>query len=322
MQGLFRLTGAATALLAGVTVNLVLGCATAPVSTAASHVTSESARLGDILRQRVMPPHEITIATYMEAGAEYARPHTVSDGEWALIERAIADLPPLYQRVLGQRLARLSFIDAPSSTGTALTRTFKDADGRTMFDITFRTDVLDRSLTDFLTGKEAILFSPDGSGYSVHILAGETSALTYLLLHEATHIVDNALGLVSDDRLFSDIWRDYRGLAETYAAGPIGRSVYRRGAKIPLAQSPALYAALAESPFVSLYATASAGEDVAELAAWSELSRRFDIPLKIQVRDATGQPVITVEPLKSTAVQSRFRILDELLKRSDAGAIP
>lgn len=276
-----------------------------------------SSRVVSALRQRVQAPHEETIATYIEAGAEYARPHTLTTDEWALMERALADLPPLFQRTLEQRLARLSFVEAPSSSGTALTRKFDGPDGKVMFDITIRADVLEASLTDFLTNKEQMVFSDDGSGLTVHILAGTTPALPYLLLHEAMHVVDNAFGIVTSDGPFNDIWTDYRALTDTYASDPIGVSAYRRGPKLPLARSPALYEALKATPFVSLYATSSAGEDVAELAAWSELSKRFHTPLVIQVRNAGGKVVATIEPLKSAAVQSRMRRLDEVLAAAD-----
>ncbi|MEH6664751.1 MAG: hypothetical protein V7678_07855 [Brevundimonas sp.] len=271
-----------------------------------------------ILRARVGPPHPETIAAYRDAGATAAAAHEISEAEWALVERALADLPPLHRRVLEQRLARLSFIDAPSSAGTALTRSFDGPDGEPLFEITLRADVLDKSLSDFLTGKEQMLFADDGSGYSVHVLAGETPALTYLLLHEATHVVDRTLALTTPRPPFGDIWSDYRTLAAPHASGPLGVTAYRRGPRLPVSQAPALYRALAGSPFVSLYSTASAGEDLAELAAWGRLSGRFRIPLTIEVRNAAGQPILTIEPLASPAVRARLEAAEALLERSAA----
>lgn len=280
--------------------------------TLGRNVSSDTAAT---LRGRITPPSEETIAAYRQAGAVNAQAHRLTEREWALVERAIADLPPLHRQILERRLGRLSFIDAPSSTGTALTRTYEGPDGKNLFEITLRADVFDRTLSEFLTRKEAALFTEDGSGYSVHVLAGATPALSYLLLHEATHVVDHDLGLSTTIRPFGALWTGYRDLAETYAAGPMGRSVYRRGPPIPMSQSPALYKALAASPFVSLYATATAGEDLAELSAWSTLSTRFGVPLTIEVRDAAGRPVFTVEPLASPAVQDRLATLEALLAR-------
>jgi hypothetical protein len=272
-----------------------------------------------VLRARIAPPHEETVAAYRESGAVDASAHPLTEREWTRVERAIADLPPLHREVLERRLARLSFIDAPSSAGTALTRASDGPDGGSLFDITIRADVLDKSLSDFLTEKESTLFSDDGSGLGVRFRAGEAPALTYLLLHEATHVVDRTFGVSTEMRPFRVLWVDYRDLAAPYATGPMGVTTYRRGQPIPLAQSPALYEALGASPFVSLYSTASAGEDLAELVAWSHLSR-LNIPLTVEVRDAAGRAVVAVEPLKSPAVQARLAVADAVLAR--AGARP
>jgi hypothetical protein len=269
------------------------------------------------LRARIAPPHEETVATYRQSGAVNASAHTLTDREWTRVERAIADLPPLHRDILERRLARLSFINAPSSAGTALTRSYDGPDGGPLFDITIRADVLDKSLSEFLTEKESMLFTDDGSGYSVHFSAGSAPALNYLLLHEATHVVDRTHGVSTEVRPFSALWMDYRDLAAPYATGPLGVTLYRRGQPIPLAESPALYKALGASPFVSLYATASAGEDLAELAAWSHLGR-LNIPLTVEVRDATGRAVVTVEPLRSPAVQERLAVADAVLARAAA----
>lgn len=94
------------AILAGV-IALGPGCTLPPSPEAASTATSQDEAALAKLRQRVQPPHEQTIATYIEAGAEYARPHALSDRQWALVEEAFASLPPLYQRILAQRLDRL-----------------------------------------------------------------------------------------------------------------------------------------------------------------------------------------------------------------------
>ncbi len=292
----------------------------AAAQTQASSATREADTGGgtaSAIRARIAPPHDETVAAYRQSGAVDASAHPLTDQEWTLVEGAIAELPPLHRDVLERHLARLSFIDAPSSAGTALTRASEGPDGGALFDITIRADVLDKSLGEFLTEKESMLFADDGSGHSVRLSAGRAPALTYLLLHEATHVVDRTFGISTEMRPFSALWVDYRDLAAPYATGPMGVTTYRRGQRIPLAESPELYEALRASPFVSLYSTASAGEDLAELAAWSHLSRS-NVPLTVEVRDATGRAVVTVEPLRSPAVQARFAVADAVLARASA----
>jgi len=285
---------------------------------ALTSTTSRGDQTASVLRERIVPPHDETLKAYADAGAKETKAHVLTDREWALVEGAIADLPELYRRVLERRLARLSFVDAPSSLGTALTRASEGPNGEPMFDITIRAEVLDQSLSAFLTQKEAALFSPDGSDYSVRVAAGDVSALTYILLHEATHVIDRTLDVTAGGGPFKAVWADYRSLAQPYAAGAIARSVYRRGPRLPLSQSPGLYRALAHAPFVSLYATASAGEDFAELMAWRELSSRFQTPLKIQVLDASGAEIVSVEPLKSSSVRLRLEAASAVLARASA----
>jgi len=299
----------------------LIGMAGCDRAAAQANLTPRAADVGggtaSALRARIAPPHDETVAAYRQAGAVNASAHQLTDREWTLVERAIADLPPLHRDVLERRLARLSFIDAPSSAGTALTRSYDGPDGGPLFDITLRADVLDKSLSEFLTEKESMLFTDDGSGYRVRLSAGRAPALTYLLLHEATHVVDRTLGVSTEMRPFSALWVDYRDLAAPHSTGPMGVTIYRRGRPIPLAESPELYKALGASPFVSLYATASAGEDLAELAAWSHLGR-LHVPLTVEVLDATGRTVVTVEPLRSPAVQARFAVADAVLARAAA----
>lgn len=270
---------------------------------------------GDALRARVAAPDEAVIQMYKDIGATEAKAHALTDAEWALVERAIGELPPLYRDVLQRRLVRLSFIDAPQSAGTALTRDLDGEGPGREFDITLRADVLTKSLNDFLNEKEARLFEDDGSGVSVHIDAGDAPALPYILLHEATHVVDRTLELTAreDSAFRAGLWVDQRQLAAPYDASVIARTVFRRGEKIPMAQAADVYRALCASPFVSLYATAAAGEDVAELFAWRRMSRRFGATLAIEVKNAWGEIVERCAPLRSRLVEARFREVDAVL---------
>lgn len=281
---------------------------TAPLASSAPSTTqpTQPGGLAATLKARVGPPHPDTIAAYTQAGASRTQEHVLTEDEWALVEQAIQSLPPLHQRILESHLAGLSFIEAPSSSGTALTRMYDGPDGQPRFEITLRADVLDQSLSTFLTRKEQSLFSDDGSGLSVQVSAGDAPALPYLLLHEASHVVDRTLGLMQAGDGIADIWKDYRTLTEPHARSLIAQSVYRRAPRLPAGKGPALYEALARSPFVSLYATASAGEDFAELVTWETLSRRDKTPLVFEVRGRNGQVIKRVEPLKQAVVQARF----------------
>ncbi len=282
-------------------------------SAAAAPVLDTKTDLTEVLEERIAQPHEETIAAYISTGATGTKSHNLTEAEWDMVKQSIADLPLLHQQVLKQYLSRLSFIDAPESAGTALTRSFKDTDGTLKFDITIRADIMKISLGDFLTLKEQRLFTEDESGQSVIVSTGDMNALTYLLLHEATHVIDRSRGITLDGGPFRSLWADYRTLKDPYPSQPIGNSPYRRGPKLANAQSISLYQALKNSPFVSLYSSASAGEDFAELVTWRVLSTQYNMPLSFQVVDRHGKPVITVEPLQSTQVLNRFQAVDAIL---------
>jgi len=273
----------------------------------------------DTLRSRVAPPDEEVLQAYRDSGVPNPTPHTLTDDEWAKIDAAISALPELHRHVLQQHLRRLSFVDVPPGGGNALTRVVDPKAAQKQFDITFRADLLHETLTEFLNFKESGIFEPDRSGQAVTIEAGDSSALAYVLLHEATHAVDAILGISAtpNSRFQAGIWLDRTHLAPPHDRSMIQSTAFRRGPKTPLGKAQALYQALSHTPFVSLYATAAAGEDLAELVAWEQLATQRHQPLAIIVKNARGQITYRYEPLRSSLVRSRFPAVEELLARRD-----
>lgn len=298
---------------AAMSVALVAASPAAAMTTPAETV---AARMdpGSPLRSRIGPPEALVVEAYRRAGASDIKAHELTDAEWAIVDTALAKLPPLHRRILQGHLRRLSFVDLKPGAGSALTSR-ADPDGKgDVFDITLRASLLNESLTDFLNTKEGNLFQDDGSGLRVRFDAGRTDALSYILLHEATHVVDQALGLTADSAgpFRARTWVAPRQLAEPYASSLAAKTWFRGAPRIPVGQAPAYYRALARTPFVSFYATAAASEDLAELTAWRQLASHGQ-KLLVQVLDGRGHPVSRYEPLKSAAVQRRFALVKRLL---------
>lgn len=266
-------------------------------------------------RQRVAPPSAAILATYRGSGAKNVRPHRLTAAEWAKVDAAFAALPPAHRDVLRRHLRRISFVASSAGGGNALTSPAEPECGGKLFDITLRAGLLDETLTTFLTTKEAMLFVPDGSGTTVRIDAGTTSAVHYVLLHEAAHVVDGALGLsVAPTAAFRQgVWRpgEERALAAAYASNPVNGIAWRGGPRRPIGRAAELYRGLSETPFVSLYASASAGEDLAEIAAWQQLGSRGIRPV-VDVRRGDGSVAFRYSPLEADRVRER-------LARFDAG---
>jgi hypothetical protein len=80
-----------------------------------------------------------------------------------------------------------------------------------------------------------------------------------------------------------------------------------------MSEAIAVYNALTRSPFVSLYATASASEDFAELVAWHEILRQHDGDLVIEIDDVHGRALQCYKPLWHPEVTQRFSAVDRLL---------
>lgn len=300
----------------------------APVQLAASGKTVACPEPGGVeayspIVSRVGPPDAAVLEIFSGAATSAIAVHQLTPPERVRLQNALAKLPRLHRDVLQRHLRRLSFLDLESGGGSALTSKVGPDDASTLFDITFRASLLAESLTKFLNTKEARLFVDDGSGFSVEFDAGPADALTYVLLHEATHIVDQVLGLTEDAAgpFMSGVWADVRALSQPHADSLAASTPFRRQPPIPLRYAPAYYESLRQSPFVSFYATAAASEDVAELLAWQQLATRFDQPLTLTVRDLHRVAVYRYEPLAGPAIQSRFADWQELLSRHEQGSL-
>ena len=270
------------------------------------------------LVNRVAPPEQDVLDRFVAAGMRDVRHHDLTPTERLRIGKALASLPALHRTVLEQRLRRLSFVDGIPGLGSAL---FSPVAGTDQFDITLRASLLDESLGEFLTVKERRLFEADGSGLVLTVDGTGTDALTFVLLHETSHAVDRAMGLTAQrsSPFVDGIWHDERTLSAPLASSPAAGTAFRDGNKIPMSRAKAVYDALERTPFVSLYATAAAPEDFAELVAWYHISTVHGGRLTITLRDGDGNQVSRHVPLESPAVRARMVHVEALLRRAVTG---
>jgi hypothetical protein len=264
------------------------------------------------LMNRVTSPSQQAVDVFVTAGMKEVKAHFLTEIERSKVERALASLPELNRRVLQGHLHTLGFVDGIPGNGTGLT---SPSDKPGPYDITLRASIIDESLTTFLTTKERRIFVPDQSRMSVTVRATGTDALTYVLLHESTHVVDSALQITaSPARPFADgIWASHNDLVPGLRESLATKTVFRGQSPIPMSEAIAVYNALTRSPFVSLYATASASEDFAELVAWHEILRQHDGDLVIEIDDAHGRALRCYKPLWHPEVTQRFSAVDRLL---------
>lgn len=260
-------------------------------------------------------------------GQSPLKTYTPTPAELKKAEAALALLTPLQKSIAQKHLRSFTFTDAADFNGQAL-RSGQGDDFKV--DIIFNRRILSESASDFLTRKERQLFDASGSTLSVTVDGGGMDAVAYVMLHEATHLVDYAIGITprsfplqgdipesSHTDFTRGLWRAVRQLAAPYEDPVFRRVNFAPDARmIPISEAKALYGALGRTPAISVYATRSWGEDLAEAVAWRQMEK-LGQPYRIEISDG-ARIVYTYEPLKNPLVRARF----DKLKIFDLPDIP
>jgi hypothetical protein len=252
---------------------------------------------------------------FKDAGAEPTA-HILTAVERQKVSKAFTALPLLSHRILRERLRSISFLDGMPNT--ALTSTVNPDEPYKLFDLTIRAGILNQDVSEFLTQKERTCFKTANSSVSVYIQGGKLDAIVYVLLHEATHIVDGSLHITPEMRLgdrvdqssatpfTKDVWSGLTTHAPQYR-NTLFENVrfYAGGGVLSIDQAVAVYKALSRTPFVSLYGSSNWHDDLAEVVAWYHLTEKLKQPYRIGIRKR-GQVIFVYEPMKSQLVRSRF----------------
>jgi len=268
--------------------------------------------------ERAMPE---TFESFRAAGMNPSE-HVLTAIEKKVVADAFAGLPQLYQMVLKDHLHSISFMD--DMPNTALTSPLNIKDTFRLYNITFRAAILHQTVSQWLTWKERTCFDTTGSGLSISIKAGKVSALTYVLMHEATHVLDLSLGILpidkpgskantgfAGDQFFRGIWTSMATTDRQVNDSLLLKNRFHSGGKVlPVTAATQVYKALANSPFVSLYSTASWNEDLAEYMSVYHLTQVLKEPFQILIYKK-GKQIFRYEPMKSKLVRNRARIVRE-----------
>ena len=265
----------------------------------------------------VAPAPESIFKRFREAGMDPAD-HTLTDVESAKVAAAFAVLPPLHQQVLSSRLHSISFMD--NMPNTALTSPVVSEDSVERFNIAFRARILHETISEWATKKENTLYDKaENNEYTVSIEAGDLDAFVYVLLHEATHVVDAVVKMTPPVKQASDrlaptfitkgIWHRINVPVERYTDSLLEKTLFRGGGRMPVASAPEMYRALSKMPFVSFYATASWSEDIAELETIYHLTHKMKQPFHVIVKKGNDE-LARFEPMKNRQVQKRLHQLN------------
>lgn len=240
--------------------------------------------------------------------------HKLTSVEIEKVNHAFALLTPLHQRILKQHLQSISFMD--NMPNTALTSKVNTGGATKMFNITFRASLLDENISQWATWKENTCFQQEAdSSYRVRVDGGNMDAIIYVLMHEATHIVDAVLNInphpaeanavVKPTLFMKDVWRMMNVPAETYIDSLLEQTRFRSGKLVPISLAPEVYSKLSKTPFPSLYAMAACFEDIAEMATIYHLTAKLHQPFYIIVTKNNVE-LARFEPIKNPIVTQRF----------------
>ena len=265
------------------------------------------------LAKRVLIAPESVFKLFREAEMNPVN-HELTEVERAKVEKAFAILPPLYQKILKGHLLSISFMD--NMPNTALTSPVESSDSMQLFNITFRAGILNETISEWATQKEYTCYDRSANpDLAISIEAGDLDALQYVLLHEATHVLDAVLNitphpeergaLVEPTPYTKGIWHKMNIPTEPFIDSLLEKTRFRSGKTVPIALAPEIYKALGKTPFASLYGMASWFEDLAELVTIYHLTKKMNQPFRVVVKKEDIE-LIKFEPMKSKGVKKRL----------------
>lgn len=297
-------------------------CACIPTFAGISQPQNDVASVHDVARQdwlvdRVSSAPEAVLKKFSDQLKVNLSAHLVTPAEREIVENALAQLTPLHREMLLKRLRAIYFIDGLPNN--ALTFADGGSTAEPTYSIAVRSGALHETVSELVTRKERTLFNTAGSDLSVTVDAGTLNAMVYVLLHEATHVVDFVEGVSpdpdhpgGDHPIASGIWRENRTLVDEYKLPILMDILWRGGRPMSITHAVDLYGALGRTPFISVYASCDPNDDFAELVAWSELTGRLHQPYRIVI--SKGATIIRVfEPAHSLLVRMRQKSLRQLL---------
>lgn len=291
---------------------------------------AEAHEVNSIQRQLGLDPHknlterigdapESVLSIFREAGLSPSS-HLLTDDERQKFAEATAILPPLHQSILKQRLRHISFLD--NMPNTALTSMVTSSESYPLFDIAIRASILHQSASEWMTEKESSCFDRRVTTFSLRTEIGNITALQYVFLHEATHIVDAICQVTptlppdpsippnnSATPFTAGVWEDARTPINRYLDQGLLSIRFRQGGKlVDASKMKEIYEALGRTPFVSLYGSSARTEDLAEYFTVYHLTQKLKQPFRISVLDGDRE-VLLHDPMNSEIVRARFTLM-------------
>jgi hypothetical protein len=239
--------------------------------------------------------------------------HQVTEAERARLESVLGELPAFTRQIFAQHVRSISFVDG--IPGNAITIT-EDGSTLPVFDIVLRTGLRNENVSQFLTRKERGYYTADGSNLTLDVEAGSLPAVLYVLLHESVHVQDisNRAGQDGMPRLFRSrpsnrlvlgIWENATTRVPAYRSPLLQVGWFGSGGPKGIESAESAYRLLAQTPFVSMYASSNWYDDAADLVTCYYLTQKLHQPYRIVLRRGT-ETLYAFSPMQGALVRARF----------------
>jgi len=250
-------------------------------------------------RIREAPAVLLEYLRQVEGNPAYAS-YSPTEAERALFAEYYALLPQRFRDAMAAKVLGVYFIQ--NFAGGGMSDYVFEGDGSMELILVLNPKTLSMSLPDWIGYRDNSAYSDDGK--SVKLVSscpgGEKyRGLIHTLTHEAAHIYDYVNGAtpyvephLARGSATADVKGFTRSIWKSYAQPIAGYSIpdreklapYGLGPALPLSTALPQYAALAKTPFYSLYGSASWAEDFAEAAAWTHLRDKLGIGYEVSLR--------------------------------------
>ncbi|MBT3276131.1 MAG: hypothetical protein HN368_23485 [Spirochaetales bacterium] len=285
------------------------------------------------IKDRITDVPAELLGLYSDSDDTELRSYKLTADEKKQIEDTFSRLPDRHREVLEKRLIGVYCVE--NFIGTGMADYVLGPDNEVYAQLVLHPRVFEMNASQILSLRANTAFRSDDEEMELVIdLSNEVSGLDYIVLHESTHIVDyverhtpyvepgmyELFGRSGRNTSFTDeVWSDYRTLNPTVEFEfQEDLRYYGLGGDPGLSNRDlkAVYSALAQTPFASLYASFSWAEDFAEFVTFYYLVYGFGAHYEIRVmRD--GESLFTYQPMDSLIVAVRAGLIEPDLLRSE-----
>lgn len=277
-----------------------------------------------IISNRVQDAPQFLLKQFTQWFQKDITAYTPNESEMFIIKEAIETLPKLYKNILKKHLVGIYFVN--NYSGSGLTDLILDKDKNKYCYMMFNPQVLKDGLSKSLTKKVNSCFIKNDSTIKIDINCGDKfNGFTYILLHEATHVVDAIKNITpylvpwakdlkntpTTTPFIDNIWESYfKPTSSNDYSFREDITFYgaRKGPKINITDAKNLYEQLGNTSFASIYASDSWAEDLAELFTFYHLTHKIKTPFIISILE-NNKVIFTYEPMRNNLVNSRFSFM-------------